>query len=202
MLGRERRPRSDWPRRPHPERIGSGTASTAYNSRSYRRGASPRGCGSNTSGSREQDTGVAEPLGDHRDGDAGGEHGGGHEVPRSCSRNAGEPGAAPVGDEALGDPVGLPRTPAAGSALNTKPSTEPPSRVALDRGGRAAVRRSRDRARRGRCAGSWSVAAPARSVPQPEPGEKPTAAWSKSTSDQRMARSWLRRAPVITASCR
>ena len=52
--------------------------------------------------------GVAEPLGDHRDGDAGGEHGGGHEVAQVVQPEAGEPGSAPVGDEALRDPVRLP----------------------------------------------------------------------------------------------
>ena len=55
--------------------------------------------------------GVAEPLGDHGDGDAGGEHGGGHEVAQVVQPEAGEPGLAPVGDEALGDPVRLPRPP-------------------------------------------------------------------------------------------
>jgi hypothetical protein len=32
--------------------------------------------------------GVAEPLGSHRNRYAGGEHVGGHDVPRSCSRKA------------------------------------------------------------------------------------------------------------------
>jgi hypothetical protein len=53
--------------------------------------------------------GMAEPLGDHRHRCAGGEHGGGPEVPKVVQAEGGEAGAAAVGKEALGRPVGPPR---------------------------------------------------------------------------------------------
>jgi hypothetical protein len=53
--------------------------------------------------------GVAQPLGDHRHRYAGGEHGGGHEVPKVVQPERGQAGVAAVGNEPLGHPVGPPR---------------------------------------------------------------------------------------------
>ena len=50
-------------------------------------------------------SGVAEALGDGDDGDAVGEHLGGHEVPQVVQPKPAHPGTTQVPDERFGDPV-------------------------------------------------------------------------------------------------